>query len=84
MIGITRFENRFRDAPLTRDVLIILLCIFGYGILLKLVIPMNWPMALFAGVLYAVSFLGFNEVYDRKTRGKPFFRYFFGPDPMDQ
>lgn len=82
MIGITWFENKFRDAPLIRDILVILICIFGYGIPLKLVIPMSWAMAVLAGVLYAVAFLGFNEVYDRRTRGQPFFRYFFGPDPM--
>lgn len=90
MAESTIFEEVLREHPLTRDLILISFLVLGFGLPFKFLFEMALPglrisfsHAIGSGLLFAFLWLTAMEVWMRR-KNSSIFRYFLGPDPLEE
>jgi len=81
MMGMTWFDSLLDEHLLFRDVVLVVLLVFGFGIPMGAFLEFGFRGGIASGVVFATLYLAVMELLARRN-GESMFRYFLGGDPL--
>ncbi|WP_135661575.1 hypothetical protein [Halorhabdus rudnickae] len=77
----TWFDSTFDEHLLLRDMVLVVVLVFGFGIPMGAFLEFGFRWGIASGVVFAALFLAVMESLARRN-GESMFRYFLGGDPL--